>query len=78
MGSIPTGGALEVWPWTFGFRTALLVQKSAGLTPIYHLIVRSGQELRMHISVPTATCIQWTRARSGRAGESTIESLGIM
>ncbi len=23
-------GALEVWPWTFGFRTAWLINKSAG------------------------------------------------
>ena len=30
VGSIPTGGALEVWPWTFGSRTAWLVNKSAG------------------------------------------------
>ncbi len=29
VGSIPTGGALEVWPWTFGFRTVWLVNKSA-------------------------------------------------
>jgi hypothetical protein len=33
VGSIPTGGALEVWPWTFGFRTAWLINKSAGLPP---------------------------------------------
>ncbi len=32
-GSIPTGGALEVWPWTFGFRTAWLINKSAGPPP---------------------------------------------
>ena len=28
--SIPIGGILEVWPWTFGSRTAWLVNKSAG------------------------------------------------
>ncbi len=31
VGSIPTGGSLEVWPWTFGFRTAWLVKKPAEL-----------------------------------------------
>ncbi len=34
VGLIPTGGALEVWPWTFGFRTAWLINKSAGLPPL--------------------------------------------
>jgi hypothetical protein len=32
-GSIPTGGALEVWPWTLGSKTAWLVNKSAGRPP---------------------------------------------
>jgi hypothetical protein len=26
LGSIPTGGALKVWPWTFGSRTAWLIK----------------------------------------------------
>jgi hypothetical protein len=37
VGSIPTGGALKVWQWTCGFRSALLVNKSAGLHPILFL-----------------------------------------
>jgi hypothetical protein len=39
VGSIPTGGALEVWPWTFGFRTAWLINKSAGPPPFYTSMV---------------------------------------
>ncbi len=35
-GSIPTGGALEVWPWTFGFRTAWLINESAGRPPFIY------------------------------------------
>ncbi len=38
MGSIPTGGALAVWPWTFGSRTAWLVNKSAGQPQFYDTI----------------------------------------
>ncbi len=45
VGSTPTCGALEVWSWTFGFRTVWLVNKSAGqpqvLTYIlyYHCLI---------------------------------------
>ena len=34
-----TGGALEVWQWTCGSRTAWLVNKSAGQPQFYGLIM---------------------------------------
>ena len=45
MGSIPTGGALEVWPWTLGSRTAWLVNKSAG-QPQFNMLSLSAGHIR--------------------------------
>ncbi len=38
-GSIPTGGALKVWQWTLGSKTAGLVNKSAGQPPFISIIM---------------------------------------
>ncbi len=38
------GGALEVWPWTFGSRTAWLVKKTAGQPQFW--VAAGGDKLR--------------------------------
>ncbi len=38
-GSIPTSGALKVWPWTLGCKTAWSVSKSAGQPVLFSCTV---------------------------------------
>ncbi len=48
-GSIPTCGALVVWPWTLGSKTAWLVNKSAGRPPFWFfskLLLRFSREAK--------------------------------
>ncbi len=61
MGSIPTGGALEVWPWTFGSRTAWLVNKSAGQPQLMQEHDRVGSR-----SMATVGTYRWDRPLNAR------------